>query len=105
MTWQCIAEGANGIVYFKYGDLHRNEFGDSSFEKRWADVVAIAQEVKNFMPVLLSDERAPEVTVLTGGFCGRAFCRLGKTYLVLVNTSTKAGEVKLNVGGAVGGEG
>ena len=50
MTWQCIVGGANGIIYFKYGDLAKNPFGDATFESRWADVQAVAQKVKDFMP-------------------------------------------------------
>lgn len=99
MTWQCIAGGANGIVYFKYGDLARNPFGDATFESRWADVKAVAQEVKDFMPVLLSGEDAPEVKVSNGDVRARAFRYRGETWLTAVNLSDGESETTLTVDG------
>ena len=95
MTWQCIVGGATGIIYFKYKDLEKNPSGDATFESRWADVCAVAQEVKDFMPMLLSDDDAPVVEVSNGDIRARAFRRGGETWLVAVNLSSKSAATTL----------
>lgn len=99
MTWQCIAEGANGIVYFKYGDLKKNPSGDGTFERRWADVLAVANEVKDFVPVLLSAEAAPPVGGMTEAVRARAFRLQGRTHLVVVNVTRAPVKATLTVDG------
>ena len=99
MTWQCIAGGANGIVYFKYGDLLKNKHGDSTFESRWADVTAVAQEVKDFEPWLLSDEEPPQIKVSDPAVRARAFRLNGEIWTVAVNISSNTVPVALSAEG------
>ena len=99
MTWQCIVGGANGIIYFKYGDLAKNPFGDATFESRWADVQAVAQEVKDFMPLLLSGEDAPAVKVSNGDVRARAFRCAGEVWVAAVNLSGRDAIATLTVDG------
>ncbi len=61
MAWQCVAAGANGLVFYSFFDLFKMKDRDP-FEKRWADVCAMAGEVKRFIPVILSVDAAPTVT-------------------------------------------
>ena len=61
MTWQCICEGANGLVYYSWMDLHKDE--TTPFEERWPDVKTMAEEVAEQVPVLLSVEPTPELEV------------------------------------------
>ncbi|MBD3293481.1 MAG: hypothetical protein GF393_11195 [Armatimonadia bacterium] len=61
MTWQCICEGADGLVYYSWMDLHRDE--TTPFEERWPDVKTVTEEVAEQIPVLLSVEPTPEVEV------------------------------------------
>lgn len=56
MTWQGIAAGANGIVMYSFEAMRRNLKDKEKFEKTWAEVVAVAKEVKRFEPILLSDD-------------------------------------------------
>ncbi len=56
MTWQCITEGARGLIYYSWFDLKKEP---EVFERRWAEVKQVAAEVKRWMPVLLSVEPAP----------------------------------------------
>ena len=67
MTWQQIAAGANGIVYYSYFDIVDANRGWSEELKaqKWREVVKVAEEVKAKERVLLSEpgpavERAPE---------------------------------------------
>jgi len=88
MTWQCICEGADGLIYYSWFDLHKDQ--TASFEERWAEVKAIAQEVADLAPVLLSIEPAPEVTVEADEAIHWTIRSLdGVTWLMMVNDSTE----------------
>ena len=96
-TWQCIAEGATGIIYFKYGDLHNNADTGLSFEERWADVTNVAWEVRREFPFLLSGETAPAVSGTNETLCARAFVKGGKVRLLVVNASREPCRAKVQV--------
>ena len=53
MTWQAIANGANGIFYWEFNDLFRNP--DVGFNESFGYYCLTAQEVLRFAPILLSD--------------------------------------------------
>jgi len=61
MTWQCICEGAGGLIYYSWQDLHRDE--TTPFEDRWPDLKTVVEEVAEQIPVLLSVEPTPELEV------------------------------------------
>ena len=61
MAWQCVAAGANGLVFYSFFDLFKMKDRDP-LVKRWADVCAMAEEIKRYIPVMLSDDPAPAVT-------------------------------------------
>jgi len=61
MTWQCICEGADGLVYYAWFELRRPE--GVPFEERWPEVKRMAEEVRTHVPALLSIEPGPEVEV------------------------------------------
>ena len=61
MSWQCVAAGANGLIFYSFFDLFKMKERDP-FEKRWAEVCAVAEEIKRYIPVILSAEPAPSVT-------------------------------------------
>jgi hypothetical protein len=86
MAWQCIAEGANGLIFYSWFDLwHDQQF---PFSQRWPEVKQVAAEVAEMIPVLLSVEAAPEVTVegpQALHWTARSY--RGKGYLFLVNDS------------------
>eukprot|EP01043_Picozoa_sp_COSAG02_P036458 COSAG02_NODE_2670_length_8288_cov_6.629792_3_plen_312_part_00 len=56
MAWQAICRGANGIVYYSFFDIKRND--DVSFATEWEILSNVAAEIDKFAPVLLSDEGA-----------------------------------------------
>lgn len=66
MAWQAICRGANGIVYYSFFDIKRND--DVPFATQWKVLSDVAAEIDAFAPVLLSDEgAAPSVSASVGG--------------------------------------
>lgn len=62
MAWQCIAEGATGLVFYSWFDVKRNP--DVTFDSQWEGLKRVAAEIDRMAPILLSTETVPEVTVL-----------------------------------------
>ena len=85
MCWQAIAAGANGLCYYSFGSLLNNLKG-AAFDAAWADVVAVAREVKAKEAMLLSDP-GPVVTDVPKGLVVRTWAD-AKTYHVLVVNAT-----------------
>jgi hypothetical protein len=87
MTWQCLTEGANGLVFYSWFEIR----GDKQFpfSKRWFEVKQVAEEVRAMIPVLLSVEPTPPVKVTAPASVHWTTRRSqGALYLVLVNDST-----------------
>lgn len=61
MAWQCICEGATGLVFYSWYDVKRN--ADVPFEEQWEGLKRIAAEIDSWTPVLLSIDPAPHVGV------------------------------------------
>ena len=95
MTWQCVANGANGIVYFAYRLLYKK---GKFLVDRWADICAAAASVKPYIPVILSDEEPPQMTGATEDLSVRAWRYQGAVYLAVVNNTRKPvkGEIGLD---------
>jgi hypothetical protein len=55
MTWQSIAGGANGIIYYAYMHLYEpHDDPNDAFAPAWARTRAAAGEIKKYEPVLLT---------------------------------------------------
>ena len=90
MTWQSIAGGANGIVYYAYHTLSAAQtYPDDTFASRWERVKSAAAEVKKYEDVILSDKPV-EVSCDSGAIAARAWRRGDDTYLLTVNCTTNA---------------
>ena len=101
MTWMCIAGGATGLVYYSWTDLHRMDklikdggraLRRDPFDVRWAEVKAVAADVKRLDQVLLGIETplaitpAPETPDDIGV---RLFGKDGETWLLAVNANNE----------------
>ena len=95
MTWQCVANGANGLIYWCYRLLYQK--GKFMID-RWADICAAAASVKAYIPVILSDEEPPRVSGATEDLSVRAWRYQGDVYLAVVNNTRKpiTGEIGLD---------
>lgn len=94
MTWQCLAEGAQGLIFYSWFNLYlpqRNAGLD--FAAYWPQFKAVVQEVKDAVPALLSVETPPAITVPQADWLNWTSKRLGDTvYLFAVNNSYDAHE-------------
>ena len=97
MAWQCIAEGATGLIFYSWYDIQRNP--DVPFPVQWERLKRIAAEIDRHAPVLLSAEPAPLVQV--AGETPDAACppwlhwtvrrHGGRVYLFVVNNGDGEG--------------
>ncbi len=95
MAWSCIAEGANGLIFYSWFDLWRMdktpaEGGRTAvrepFEDRWRDVTTMAAEIRDFIPVLLSVEPAPAPKLEAPPLVSwRVLAKDGIVWLIAVN--------------------
>ena len=88
MAWQAIVGGANGLVFFSFGRL-RTPVNGHTFEDRWRDVCAMGEEIKRYVPVMLSIEPAPCATSGDAKVPTRTWSKDGRVYLLVVNAQGK----------------
>ena len=97
MTWQSIAGGANGIVYYSFGQVLKRPRDGSvdSFEAAWERTKSAAFEVKKYEQVLLSVEEAPQVSGATDEVAVRTWRHEGRVYLLAVNCTSERQQARL----------
>ena len=61
MAWQCICEGATGLVFYSWYDAKRNP--DVTFAMQWAGLQRLAAEIDRMAPILLSTDPVPTIRV------------------------------------------
>ena len=83
MSWQCITEGAGGLIYFSYHRLFHDP--QTPFEQQWPQIKHIAAEIEKWVPVLLSVEEPLAVSVAGDNLHSIAKSLDGTTYLFVVN--------------------
>ncbi|MBR4654316.1 MAG: hypothetical protein IKO72_13230 [Kiritimatiellae bacterium] len=100
MTWQAIAAGANGLVFYSFFDaLKRDKWPKERIADAWPNVCAVAKEVKAFEPVLLSDGVPPEIEDAPAEIAARAWLAGDRVHLLLANTVRSKVSGVLKVGG------
>ncbi len=105
MAWQCIAGGANGIVFYAFFDMV-NEKGrpaDVSFAEQWYRVCEAGRELLKYAPVMLSIEPVPTLTKKASDKVGvRAWRHEGKLYVLAVNSGKTAENISLTIDAKIG---
>ena len=97
MTWQAIAGGANGLIYYAYHTLQKNE-KNKPFAESWGECCRVGEEVKSLFSVLLSDPSEDFTVSGAPEHLGwRAWKQGGKTCLLLVNATREKMEAKLSI--------
>ncbi len=107
MCWQCIANGANGLVLYSFFDLSKPTAG-APFEQRWDECCRVGREIRDCFPILLSepcetpvsakhravgsDEAADAEDMVS---C-RAWRKDGRMYVLVVNGYGEALDVELD---------
>lgn len=100
MAWQFIAAGSNGLIFYGFSTIQvpkRKDGTPFSFDKAWADICTVAEEVKQYIPVLLSVEDAPSVTGAPSAWGLRVWRKDGETWLLAVNAQDTAASAELTL--------
>lgn len=97
MTWQYLAAGANGIMYYSFNTL-RDFAKGADFKAKWAELKEIAAEVKSFEDVFLSAEDAPSVSGMTDAVGARAWLHAGDAWLLVVNATRAPQRAAISLG-------
>ncbi len=115
MAWQCLCEGATGLVFYSWYDLKRNP--DVTFDEQWGQLKRIVAEIDRFAPPLLAAAAGPALRLeVSGGAPGPAAPprwlhwlvrrHSGKVYIFTVNDGDGSGEVAFRLSGpSTAGEG
>ena len=98
MTWQAIAGGANGIIYYSFGQVMKRPRDDSedSFKVAWERVKSAAAEVKKYEDVLLSADEPSVVAGATEAVAVRAWRHEGFVYVLAVNCTREPQSASLS---------
>jgi hypothetical protein len=89
MTYLCLIHGAHGLIYYCYHDLMRDRLG---FDKRWADMLVVGNEVKQLFPALLSTAKTPKLDVTASRDAAQFAVRAddaGRRYVLMANPDAK----------------
>ncbi|GBG07379.1 hypothetical protein PAT3040_01929, partial [Paenibacillus agaridevorans] len=93
MTWQYLAEGAKGILFYSLFDLKRDASG-ASYESLLENTKQVAKEVELMAPVILSEEAIPAITHSTAdGLKMMVKSYNDHVYIFAVNNSETAQQV------------
>ena len=97
MSWQSIAGGANGLVYWAYHYVYWKLKGEA-YDKFYGAYCAVGEEVKRFIPVILSVEPCASVVKAPESLACRIWRYQDRTYLLVCNTTNGpvAGEIVLS---------
>lgn len=100
MGWQCLANGANGLIWYSFFDVKAEPRG-VSFASRWADCCRVAEEIRRHEAILL----APKSRLLKSGALGplvsaRLYSLDDFDALLVVNASPDARQVEMPLKGA-----
>ena len=98
MAWQCLAGGANGLVFYSFFDLVAMD-AKTPFRTRWEDVKRMACEIKSYEAYFLSTDAPPSVAGAPDALACRAWRLGGKTLFVAVNTTREPLSADVTVDG------
>jgi len=96
MTWQMIASGANGLIYYAFHQMRRNS--GTNFPAYWAAVKSVAADVARFADVLVSDP-GPDATANLPPYQlpVRTWRKGGEVFVLAVNATDKPVDAELSL--------
>ena len=84
LTWQALAAGANGLLYYSFFDLQKMAW-KTPFEETFGNVCTVAGEVKHFEDVFLYCDSSEAVATSSENLAARMWRYRGDIYLAIVN--------------------
>ena len=103
MSWQSIAGGANGLVYYSFFNIFDGE-DEPLRGKIFSSVCSVAREIRDRESILLSPLLPPEIRCVPEGAVARTWrTETGEIWLLVCNTTRRAlsGRVEVDECGAV----
>ena len=99
MTWQSVAGGANGLVYYSFFNIFDGE-REPLRGQIFSFVCKVAQEVRDREAILLSPCLPPEIRHVPEGMAARAWrTEAGETWLLVCNATRQARTGRVEVDG------
>jgi len=100
MAWQCITEGAKGLIFYSFFDIKRDTA--VPFEEQWGYVKQMAREIADLEDVILSIEPPPAIEPVSSRDWLHYMVRRadGKVYLFVVNDGPKEGTAVFRLPGS-----
>lgn len=96
MSWQCIAEGATGLVYYSWFDLRKSP--DVPFADQWAHLREIIAEIDQMTPVILGEDSSAIRIETSRPWLHTLLRRSGdRDYAILVSDGDGEGSVQIQV--------
>ena len=86
MTYQAIAAGVKGIIYYTFFD--GGNYLPTGSPSLWAELKALVPEVKTLGPVLLNGEMTRALADVSGDRFATYWTYQGRLYVIVMNTST-----------------
>ena len=96
MAWQAVASGANGLLFYSFHDVFRDD--PSKADERWEDVKKVALAIKAHEATLLCVGDVPVISGETDTIAARAYSDNEKLKVLVVNAARKAQKANLFVG-------
>ena len=102
MTWQAVAAGANGLIYYSFNQMRRRMKAPGEFDRHWSPVKETIKEVVKHIPVILSDGLPPKVSGASRAVPVRVWRYRNATWILAVNTMRNRQTVTLSVDAPIG---
>jgi hypothetical protein len=94
MAYQTLTNGSKGLFLFAYHWLYfdldkegKRIYDQKAFDKRWADIQKLIQEIEPFTDVILEDQKVDLKVVAPSSVKYQAWQDQNKLYVMVVNTS------------------
>lgn len=95
MAWQCIANGANGLVWYSFFDV-KSEPNGVPFARRWEECCRVGAEIRKYENVLLSPtSEVLECFGTDANVSARTYSQDGCDWLLAVNSASAVRTVRI----------
>ena len=98
MSWQMIACGANGLIYYAFHNIRANSGAD--YERNWSAVKTVAAEIARHIDIFLAEPGSSlACNIDEAKLPVRTWRRGGKTFVLAVNATPNESAAELAADG------